>query len=67
MSGNPFVGEPPEPEFVWLIGERGSTLVLTENRTGKLRAFESEDDAAFFIAGLPNPERYEPRMVEVEE
>lgn len=55
------------PDTVWLIGQRGSTLVLTENRTGKLRAFETEDDAAFFIAGLPNPESYEPREVEVED
>lgn len=55
------------PETRWLIGQRGSTLVLTENRTGKLRAFETEDDAAFFIAGLPNPESYEPREVELED
>lgn len=54
-------------ETVWLIGQRGTTLVLCENRTGKLRAFDTEDDAAFFIAGLPNPEAYEPREVEVEE
>lgn len=54
-------------ETVWLIGQRGTTLVLTENRTGKLRAFETEDDAAFFIAGLPNPESLEPREVEVQD
>lgn len=55
-----------EREIVWLVGQRGTTLVLCENNTGKLRAFQTEDDAAFFIAGLPNPESYEPREVEVE-
>lgn len=41
--------------------------MVRENRTGKLRAFATEDDAAFFIAGLPNPEKFVPREVEVEE
>jgi hypothetical protein len=54
-------------ETTWLIQQRGTTMVLCENRTGKLRAFATEYDAAFFIAGLPNPDAYEPREVEVED
>ena len=54
-------------ETTWLIQQRGTTLVLCENVTGKLRAFATQDDATFFIAGLPNPEAYEPREVEVED
>ena len=54
-------------ETTWLIQQRGTTLVLCENVTGKLRAFATQDDATFFIAALPNPEAYEPREVEVED
>lgn len=61
------LSEMSEKETVWLIAERGTTMVMCENRTRKLRVFETEDDAAFFIAGLPNPEKYVPREVEVEE
>jgi predicted flavoprotein YhiN len=55
----------------YTVKQAGGELFETPivNRGGvTLEGFDSdEDDATFVIAGLPNPEAYEPREVEVED